>query len=182
MLFIPLPQQPHVFVSYIRVGRLLYYSLALFVLEAWFYWVKLRAAYIESSLVYIIFWAWSFLFSFIHIFLVLMDGWSRFQNYKRAKDQFFIHGFNRRIADTYIGSKCQRMAAIVAAEELGIDDEVKAYYDSKGVKWYHYVPYFMIRQPFFFFNNTFWSRTFLEKNYTPKFDYRNLGLELELQS
>lgn len=178
----PLPKQPHVFVSYIRVGRLLYYSLVLFILEAWFYWVKLKAAYTESSLVYIIFWTWSFLFSFIHIFLVLMDGWSRFQNYKRAKDQFYIHGFNRRIADTYIGSKCQRMAAIVAAEELGIDEDVKAYYDSKGVKWYHYVPYFMIKTPFFFFNNTFWSRTFLERNYTPKFDYRNLGLELELQS
>lgn len=128
----------------------------------------------EGSIPWIAFWIYSFLFSFIHIYLVLMDGWSRFQNYKRAKDQFYIHGFNRKIANTYIGSKCQRMAAEVAAEELGIADEVKTYYVSVGVKWYHYVPYFMIKEPLFLFKKKFWSRTFLEKNYTPKFDYRNL--------
>ncbi len=53
-----------------------------------------------------------------------MDGWSRFQNYKRAKDLFFVHGFNSKIADMYVGSKCQRNAAIVAAEELGYKDEI----------------------------------------------------------
>ncbi len=103
-----------------------------------------------------------------------MDGWSRFQNYKRAKDQFYVHGFHRKIADTYIGSKCQRMAAEVAAEELGIGEEVKNYYTAKGVKWFHWIPYFMIKEPLFLFKRKFWSRTFLEKNYIPKFDYRNM--------
>jgi hypothetical protein len=160
--------------SYLKVGRLLYYSLILFLLEAWFYWVKLMAAYEKASAPWILFWVYCFLFSFVHIFLVLADGWSRFQNYKRAKDQFFIHGFNKKIANTYIGSKCQRMAAEVAAEELGIGAEIKSYYVEKGVKWYHYVPYFMIREPLFLFKKKFWSRTFLEKNYVPKFNYCNL--------
>ncbi len=160
--------------SYLRVGRLLYYSLILFLLEAWFYWVKLMASYEKASTPWIFFWVYCFLFSFVHIFLVLADGWSRFQNYKRAKDQFFIFGFNKKIANTYIGSKCQRMAAEVAAEELGIGSEIKTYYVEKGVKWYHYVPYFMIREPLFMFKKKFWSRTFLEKNYVPKFDYGNL--------
>ncbi|HJV18663.1 MAG TPA: hypothetical protein VJ552_02185 [Sediminibacterium sp.] len=156
------------------MGRLLYYALILFILEAWFYWIKLVAAYQESSTLWVLFWTYSFLFSFVHIFLVLADGWSRFQNYKRAKDQFFIHGFHKKIAHTYIGSKCQRMAAEVAAEELGLQNQIKKYYAEMGVKWYHYVPYFMIREPLFLFNKKFWSRTFLEKNYTPKFDYNNL--------
>jgi hypothetical protein len=165
--------------SYIRVGRLLYYSLILFILEACFYWGKLVNAYNEYSLPWILFWIWSFMFSFIHIFLVMADGWSRFQNYKRAKDQFFIHGFNKKIANTYIGSKCQRMAAEVAAEELGIEKEVKTYYAQMGVKWYHYVPYFMIKEPLFLIKKKFWSRTFLEKHYQPKFDYSQLQLELK---
>ncbi|MFY9463694.1 MAG: hypothetical protein WAP48_01325 [Sediminibacterium sp.] len=148
--------------------------MILFILEAWFYWIKLAAAYQESSTQWVLFWTYSFLFSFVHIFLVLADGWSRFQNYKRAKDQFFMHGFNKKIAQTYIGSKCQRMAAEVAAEELGLHNQVKTYYAEMGVKWYHYVPYFMIREPLFLFKKKFWSRTFLEKNYTPKFDYSNL--------
>jgi len=172
-------KQPSQFKSYIRVGRLLYYALILFMIEAWFYWIKIVNAYYESSTPWVLFWIWSFMFSFIHIFLVLADGWSRFQNYKRAKDQFFIHGFNKKIANTYIGSKCQRMAAEVAAEELGIVQEVKAYYIQAGVKWYHYVPYFMIKEPLFLIKKKFWSRTFLEKHYIPKFDYNQLQLELK---
>ncbi len=172
-------KQPNQITSYIRVGRLLYYSLILFIIEAWFYWGKLVNAYYESSTPWVLFWIWSFMFSFIHIFLVLADGWSRFQNYKRAKDQFFIHGFNRRIANTYIGSKCQRMAAEVAADELGIDEEIKAHYTKAGVKWYHYVPYFMIKEPLFLIKKKFWTRTFLEKNYTSKFDYSKLQLKLK---
>jgi hypothetical protein len=111
-----------------------------------------------------------------------MDGWSRFQNYKRAKDQFFVHGFHKRIANTYIGSKCQRIAAIVAAEELGIGHEIKEYYISKNVKWYHFIPYFMTKNPLFFLKNKFWSRTFLEKNYQSKFDYRKYEMKLSLKS
>ena len=182
MVSIFLPKQPPIVLSYIRVGRLLYYSLLLFILEAWFYWIKLQAAYMEPSPPWIVFWLICFLFAFVHIFLVAMDGWSRFQNYKRAKDQFYMYGFNRRVAHTYIGSKCQRMAAIVAAEELGIGDAVKEYYASQGVKWYHYVPYFMVKNPFFFFHKKFWSRSFLEKNYQAKFNFNLLQIELQLRS
>jgi hypothetical protein len=176
------PNQPPPIVSYIRVGKLLYYSLLLFILEAWFYWIKFRAAYMETRLTWIIVWFICFLFAFVHIFLVVMDGWSRFQNYKRAKDQFYIHGFRKRIADTYMGSQCQRKAAIVAAEELGMGDELKEYYFKKNVKWYHLVPYFMIKDPVFFLKKKFWSRTFLEKNYKPRFNYRNLHNQFELQT
>jgi hypothetical protein len=175
-----LPLQPNPIISYLKVGRLLYFSLLLFILESWFYWIKLEAAYFESSLIIILFWLWSFLFSFFHIYLVIMDGWSRYQNYKRAKDEFFIHGFDRRIANIYMGSKCQRMAAEVAAEELAIDDQLKEHYSISGVKWFHYVPYFMIQEPLFLFKKKFWSRTFLEKNYQPKFDYRKIKLELAI--
>ena len=129
---------------------------------------------------FIVIWLICFLFAFVHIFLVAMDGWSRFQNYKRAKDQFYIHGFNRRIANTYIGSKCQRNAAIVAAEELGIGEKVKDYYVTKGVKWHHFVPYYMVKNPLFFFSDIFWSRSFLEKNYKPKFNYSNLQIRITI--
>ncbi|MEQ9300625.1 MAG: hypothetical protein RIF33_18790 [Cyclobacteriaceae bacterium] len=177
MAITSLPFQPHPLVSYFRVGRLLYGALGLFILESWIYWVELKEAFEAGSIFWIGFWIWSFGFSFIHIFLVMADGWSRYQNYKRAKDQFFMHGFHPRIADMYIVSKCQRMAAEVAAAELGIDSEVKAHYASRGVKWYHYVPYFMVEDPLFFLSKDFWSKTFLEKNYKPRFDYRKIQLE-----
>jgi len=170
-----LPSQPSVLYSYLRVGRLLYASLFIFILESWFYWKKLQVVLQDNSHYFWVFcWIWSFLFSFVHIFLVLADGWSRFQNYKRAKDQFYIHGFHPRIADRYIVSKCQRMAAIQAAEELGYQQEIEAHYTSRGVKWYHFIPYFMLQDFWFGFRRQFWSRTFLESHYTPRFNYREL--------
>jgi hypothetical protein len=170
-----LPIQPRPIVSYFRVGRLLYAALLLFIIESWVYGIQLKEAISSTSTFWIIFWAWCFLFSFIHIYLVIMDGWSRYQNYKRAKDQFFIHGFNQKIAHLYLGSKCQRMAAETAAEELGLKDQLQECYRDYGVKWYHYIPYFMIKEPFFLFKKIFWSRTFLEEVYEPKFDYRALA-------
>jgi hypothetical protein len=173
-----LPKQPPLFISYLKVGELLYYSLLLFILEAWIYGVQLLQAIKQGSIIWILFWICFFLFSFVHIFLVLADGWSRFQNYKRAKDQFFIHGFNRRICDTYMVSKCQRIAATVAADELGFKDEIVDYYKQKGVKWYHFIPYFMVNDPLFFFKKKFWNRTFLEPSYQSRFDYNAIQTKL----
>jgi len=172
--------QPSIIISYLRVGRLLYYSLVLFLLEAWFYWYKLEAAYNRSDNLFIAFWAWSFLFSFSHIYLVIMDGWSRFQNYKRAKDQLYMFGLNKRALDMYMGSKCQRMAVETAAEELGMKDDVMNYYSSKGVKWYHYIPYFMVSDPLFLFKKKFWSRTFLERKYEAINDFKNIEIKLSV--
>ena len=178
MIVTNLPKQPPPFISYLKVGKLLYYSLILFVIEAWFYGLQLRYALLHQGVLLIILWIGCFLFSFVHIFLVLADGWSRFQNYKRAKDHFFIHGFNRRICDTYIISKCQRMAAIVAAEELGLEKQVTEYYKQKGVKWYHFIPYFMVNDPLFLFKKKFWNRTFLEPSYRSKFNFNAIKMNI----
>ncbi|WP_434035628.1 hypothetical protein [Formosa sp. 4Alg 33] len=178
MEVVNLPKQPCAIVSYLRVGRLLYYSLFLFILESWVYWKFLKASFQKDNLWIQGFWIWCFLFSFVHIFLVLMDGWSRYQNYKRAKDQFFEYGFRKRIAANYMISKCQREAALVAASELGIEHKVNNYYKQHGVKWFHYVPYFMVKDPLFLFRKAFWSRTFLERSYTPKFNFKDIQPKL----
>jgi len=173
MQFIDLPRQPSIFVSYWNVGKLLYGALFLFVLETIFYYAMFQKAYMEKPLWVIGFWLWSLMFSFIHIFLVSMDIWSRIQNYKRFKDHLFQHGFSPKIVDYYKGSKCQRMALTTAAKELGIEDKIKEHFRKSGIKWFHFVPQFMIQDPLFPFKKHFWSRTFLEKYYEPKFQFRN---------
>src|SRR5690606_30784775 len=107
--------------------------------------------------------------------LVGMDAWSRFQNYKRIKDLLFEHGFSTRIAKHYSGSLCQRIAVRTAAKELGMEAPLTQYYKTLGIKWYHIIPYFMIRDPFFMFKHYFWARTFLESYYAAKVDYRGDG-------
>ncbi|WP_316801252.1 hypothetical protein [Pedobacter frigidisoli] len=172
--FSALPKQPHILRSYWNVGLLLHLSLIIFVFESWLYYTSLSSSYQEGNFFLTIFWAGSVLFAFSHIFLVVMDGWSRFQNYKRIKDNLFLHGFNPRMAYPYMGSKCQRSAFLVAAAELGLQQQVSSFYERMGIRWYHFVPRFMVQDPLFLFKRSFLSRTFLEKYYAPKFDFHQL--------
>jgi len=81
-----IPLQPHPWVSYYRVGRLLHWALLLFFLESYVYWIMLKAAYVEGTLFWIGFWSWSFMFSFVHIF-------QRIRSTTQRDDQ----GFNRNL-------------------------------------------------------------------------------------
>lgn len=129
----------------------------------------------EEHLIPTLFWFGCLLFAFSHIFLVIMDAWSRFQNYKRIKDHFYIHGFTPKLARHYSGSKCQRTAVLVAADELGLRPQVEHYYKKLGIKWFHFIPQFMVRDPLFLFKRYFWSRTFMEKHYESRFNFRELN-------
>ena len=175
-----LPKQPSTFVSYWNVGLLLHSSILLFILETLFYADRLRDSYQRDAFLATLWWFSCVLFAFSHIFLVAMDAWSRFQNYKRIKDHLFIHGFTPKIAKHYRGSKCQRTAAIVAAKELGLGKEMLDYYKRHGIRWFHFIPQFMVKDPLFLFKRYFWSRTFTEKYYEPKFNYQQLYQKISL--
>jgi len=172
-----LPKQPPLWMSYLVCGRLLHASTFLFVLESYLYWLPLERAIDNQSTILILFWTGFFLFSFFHIFLVTADAWSRFQNYKRAKDQLFEYGFQPRVINHYIGSKCQRLAVETAARELGYGDQVKKQFRLMGYRWYHYIPDFMIKDPWFLFKRYFWKRTFLEEYYQPKYNFQELSAQ-----
>lgn len=179
MNFNSLPKQPSIFYSYMSVGKYLYQSLVLFIIETIVYWIQFYKAWQQEENIFITgFWFGCVLFAFTHIFLVLMDGWSRYQNYKRIKDHIFQHGFTKQIAWHYKGSRCQRRAVLVAARELGVEQQAHDYFASLNIKWYHFIPYFMVKDPLFLFKRYFWSRTFLEKYYEPKFDFRQKTVKI----
>lgn len=176
-----IPSQSHLFFSYWGAGKLLHLSVILFILESYIYYSFLDWAIKNQHTFWIVLWSVCFAFSFAHIFLVLADGWSRFQDYKRAKDQLFTYGCHPRIFSQYATSQCQRTACITAAKELGIDKEAKKYFYDLGYRWHHLLPDFMVNDPFFFYKRYFWRKTFLEKNYKPKYDYRKLAMSLQVQ-
>ncbi len=100
------------------------------------------------------------------VVVALLDGRSRFQDYKRAKDLFFENGFKTRIAKIYIYSKCQRDAARVAARDLGLVEQLDYFYQSQGYRWYHIVPVFIIKKPWIVFSRRYWRKTLFEPHYT----------------
>jgi hypothetical protein len=113
--------------------------------------------------------------------LAELDGFSRFQNYKQLKDQLFLNSYQERLLKPMLRSSCQRDAALISCEELGLGKEVRMFFKSKGYEWYHIIPDFVFQYPLFFFSAFFWRTTFFTPYYKPKVDYSQLNIaELNL--
>jgi len=108
-------------------------------------------------------------FGIVLIFFAQMDAYSRFQNYKLAKDLFFENGFQKRVVNLFICSRCQREAIRIAAIDLGIIDELNAYYTSLGYQWFHFIPVFTFHNPMVFITWNFWKKTFFATPYKSKY-------------
>jgi len=156
------------FLRLAAVGRNLFYSAA-FVLVQW-YWIILSDAFEwqksadpHSSVLGGLFSCWCVGL----VLLAFLDARSRYQDYKRAKDLFFENGFKPRIAKLYIHSKCQRDAARVAAQDLGLLEQLDFFYLGQGYRWYHIFPDFLLKKPWIVFSRRYWRKTLFEPRYTP---------------
>jgi len=103
-----------------------------------------------------------------------LDARSRYQNYKQIKDQFYIYGFDKRILNPVLKSRCQRDAAVISADELGLKKECVDYYKKNGYRWYHIIPDFVFTHPHFLLSKYFWKTTFFVPKYDAKVDYSSV--------
>lgn len=100
-----------------------------------------------------------------------LDARSRFQSYKRVKDSLFKYGFDTRILNPFLKSRCQRDAAMAAAYDIGYKSLCRSYYRLKGYRWYHILPDFVISNPRFLISRQFWQSTFFAKTYHARTDF-----------
>jgi hypothetical protein len=150
--------------AYIRAGLLLHVITLLelaFVAVFASRWVCFRAETPESG----VFGVMIFAFLVSLPILSQLDARSRFQTYKRVKNNLFIYGFDTRILRPFLKSRCQRNAAMAAAEELGYKRLCCSYYHSQGYRWYHILPDFVFSNPGILFSRQFWQSTFFSKTY-----------------
>jgi hypothetical protein len=94
-----------------------------------------------------------------------LDARSRFQEYKRVKDQLTRYGPDRRIFKSVAGSRCQRDAALAAARQLGYAKHCRFYYCGAGYRWYHLLPDFVKGHPRLLISVAFWRTTFFMPTY-----------------
>jgi hypothetical protein len=100
-----------------------------------------------------------------------LDAYSRYQNYKMAKDLLYQYGFKKPLIRVFSKSKCQREATAEAAHCLGLKKEVNDYFYSMGFRWYHILPHIIVKKPQIFFTKDYWLSTFFVPNYKSKFFY-----------
>jgi hypothetical protein len=103
------------------------------------------------------------------IFFAQMDALSRFQNYKQAKDLFFENGFQKRFVTIFANSRCQREAIKIAAQDMGIADELNRYFAILGYRWFHLIPNIVYSNPRILLTNRYWKKTLFVKPYTSKY-------------
>jgi hypothetical protein len=153
--------------SYYKVGRLLHLISFLFTIFFLFtLWEFLQAE--EQSFFAQIGLTFLILFLFANAILAELDARSRFQNYKQLKDQLYFNGYSERILKPMLKSMCQRDAALVAAEELGMAHACTIYFKKHGYRWYHFIPDFVFSHPLFLLSKYFWTSTFFTPTYYPK--------------
>ncbi len=169
------------FRRYIKVGRLLHFIAALDLMIsviALYFILILDGA---ENLGLITFWVVVvMLFGGMCVYAEL-DGFSRFQDYKRVKDQLYLYGYQERIMRPMLRSRCQRDAAQLACDELGVGGNSSACFAGHGYRWYHIIPDFVWDDPDFFFKAYFWSGTFFTPYYKSRVDFSLLeAAELKL--
>lgn len=98
-----------------------------------------------------------------------LDAFSRYQNYKKAKDLFHKNGVTPRVIQLFVYSRCQRGAMAVAARDLGLREELARYFQDLGYQWYHILPDFIYTTPQILFARRYWQRTLFEKPYRSKY-------------
>jgi len=93
--------------------------------------------------------------------IALMDGFSRYREYRRIRRMLHEKGWNRRIFLLVAGSRCQRDAALQAAREAGLGHRAKHLFRTLGYRWYHLLPDAVLRNPLMFFHPRFLRNSFL---------------------
>ena len=114
-----------------------------------------------SAYLFLFFAIWSFTIPFFAEF----DALGRYQNYKQVKDTLFKLGYDQRLLKPFMHSKCQRDAVVVAANDLGFEQEVKEYFHSTGYRWYHILPDAFMMNPLVLFSGIFWKRILFTRKY-----------------
>lgn len=115
------------------------------------------------------------LFFFVYFFSLVittqLDAYSRYQNYKMAKDLLHQYGFRKPLIRVFSKSKCQREAVAEAGNCLGFKKEVNEYFYNMGFRWYHILPHLIVKKPQIFFTKDYWLSTFFVSNYKSKYFY-----------
>lgn len=111
----------------------------------------------------------SYFFSLV--FTTQLDAYSRYQNYKIAKDLIFQYGFRKKLIKIFSKSRCQRDAFTEAAKSLGYKKEIDNYFYSAGFRWYHILPTNILKKPTILLTKEYWITTLFVSNYKSKYFY-----------
>lgn len=165
-------QAPPPLFSVLKVGRYLFAVTLVFFVLARHYWERSLELLGQGQLPFFDGILAGFFAS--NVVLSLLDGRSRYQNFKRLKDQVFLYGTQTKYLKTFAVSRCQREAALVVGKELGIKEKLKAKFRASGYRWYHFVPDFFYSKTLFFADRRFWRHTFFAPHYAARIDYKNI--------
>ncbi len=159
-------------IRYLKVGYLLHFMTLAGIALAVVFFQLAQKAYSDQSLLMFLFYAYLAAYGASLPFFSQLDARSRYQNYKLMKDKLYEHGFNTRIITPFTSSRCQRDAIKVAANDLGLGNQMNAYLKQIGFRYYHVLPRLVLRNPGLLVSKIYWEKTLFVRTYTMKhFNY-----------
>jgi len=97
-----------------------------------------------------------------------LDAFGRYQDYKVIKDVIYNNGYDNRLINIFMSSKCQRDSVLVAADDLEHREKAEDYFYKNGYRWYHLLPDRFVKNPLVIFRKEFWYRILFTKKYQLK--------------
>ncbi|MDY0276252.1 MAG: hypothetical protein RBR42_12620 [Desulfomicrobium sp.] len=89
------------------------------------------------------------------------DALSRYREFQRIRRIFHRYGFRPHVLGLVSQSRCQRDAAVMAAQTAGYGPKAKDFYRALGYRWYHILPDTIMANPLSFFCPRFLRSTFI---------------------
>ena len=105
------------------------------------------------------------------VFTTQLDAYSRYQNYKMAKDLMHQYGFKKSLIKIFSKSRCQRDSFAEAAKSLGYKKEIDSYFYNVGFRWYHILPTIILKKPTTLLTKEYWISTLFVSRYKSKYFY-----------
>jgi nicotinamidase-related amidase len=106
----------------------------------------------------------------LYLIFTQLDARSRYQEFKKVRDQLIRYGPNRRIFQSIRHSRCQRDAALAAARQVGHHRACRDFFWQAGYRWHHLLPHFLRRQPGYLFSPAFLRTTFFVPAYRSRYE------------
>ncbi len=150
---------------FLKIGSFLHFMALVGIFLFVFGIKKLLITPIDFSSLSFYFWSYIALFGLTIPFFSELDAHGRFQNYKQVKDKLYSLGYDNRLIKPFMHSKCQRIAILVAAKDLGYENQVKKYFYESGYRWYHILPDNSLKNPLILFKKSFWEKILFVKYY-----------------
>lgn len=147
-------------IDFLRVAPLPNIVLAACISSAYSLFIYALEFYLDDRHLEFLFLTTAVISFLMGAFFSLADIIARYREYLRIRKILHKRGFREKVFRAVCASRCQRDAAMWAAQRTGHRKKAREFYLNMGYRWYHLLPDLVMLNPLLIFNPDFLVKAF----------------------